>query len=93
MTMTTYNFQDTHSFILEETHDKHKVRCYFKAWGGTKSNDYDVPDDPVEVEVWGITVENPAGDEVRIDTFEFVEMWDMDWLEQYIYDNLSELTC
>ncbi len=87
----SYNFKDTHSFVIEETHDKHKVNCYFKAWGGLKSTDPDVPDDPIEVEVWAITVENPEGHEVRVDAFEFTETWDMEWLEQYIYDNLSEL--
>lgn len=94
-------FYETHSFVIEKTYDGGEIVCYFKAWGGLKSNDRDVPDDTPEVEVWAYTVRCPDGNEVRVDTFDFADKWgeevyieghgNMD-INQYILDNLSELT-
>jgi hypothetical protein len=98
---TSHNFDDTHSFVVERLHDGNELVCYFKAWGGMKSNDPDVPDDSPEVEVWAYTVRCPGGNEVRIDAFNFTEGWDEELYingygnadpHQYILDNLQELT-
>lgn len=86
------NFKDTHSYVYEKDHDGNEVVIYFKAWQGMKSNDpHYVPDTPPEVEVWGITVRGPEGDEVRIDVFDFAENFDYDRIENYIYANLDTL--
>jgi hypothetical protein len=84
---------DTYCFVIEETYDKkQQLLCYFRVYGGLKSNNRDVPDDDVEVEVWALTVADEHGNEIRIDAFDFTDTWDHDWLDQYIVDNLSELT-
>lgn len=83
---------DTYCYVVEETYDNCKLLCYFRVYGGTKSTDYDVPDDGPDIEVWAYTIVDPKGHEIRIDSFDFTEMWDEDEHHQYILDNLSELT-
>lgn len=84
---------DTYCFVVEETYDKkQQLLCYFRVYGGIKSADYDVPDDDFDIEIWAFTVADADGNEVRIDAFEFTDMWDEDWLRQYIIDNIQELT-
>jgi hypothetical protein len=89
--MANVKFKNTYSYVLERTLTGSEVVVYFKAWPEHKSNDRDVPDTPIEVEVWGVTVRSADGQEVRVDAFDFADNWDFDYIEQYIYDNIDEL--
>ena len=87
------NFAHCHELVVEETYDGCVLKCYYTYEPGQKSsNPYLIPDDDPEVEICALTIADPIGHEIRIETFDFVAGWDLDWLTDKIYEDIRENT-